>query len=380
MLLKSALDGSLLTNEDKGLLSQDILMRVYKLAHNHDMDHLLRKGLVNNGVMQQYTDDFENNFVKAEIYATYRYERIRYELENLCDTLESAGVDFMPLKGAVLRRYYKEPWFRPSGDIDILVREKDLDRAIFVLKEAKYQYKGQSAHDVHFVSPNNTVVELHYTLIENTISNKALFVLQSVWDYAILLNDRKHHFVATDEFFYFYHIAHLAKHFARGGCGIRLITDLWIMDTVGGFNRTNCDALLQKGDLLTFANAVRKLSRVWFEDETADSVTNTMASFILSGGTFGSGENRISAQQQMKGGKVKYALSKIFIPYDSIKFHYPILKKYPILMPIMQVRRWGRIVFCGHFRRTVRELQYNQKISREQAENTAWMLREIGLK
>ena len=80
------------------------------------------------------------------------------------------------------------------------------------------------------------------------------------------------------------------------------------------------------------------------------------------------------------GGKVRYIMSRIFLSYDSLKVLYLTLQKHRWLTPIMQVRRWGRIVFCGHFRRTVRELQYNQKISREQAENTAWMLREIGLK
>ena len=59
-----------------------------------------------------------------------------------------------------------------------------------------------------------------------------------------------------------------------------------------------------------------------------------------------------------------YALSKIFIPYDTIKFHYPILQKYRFLTPIMEVRRWGKLIFCGHLKRTVKELKFNVNISK----------------
>ena len=48
-------------------------------------------------------------------------------------------------------------------------------------------------------------------------------------------------------------------------------------------------------------------------------------------------------------------------------------------MPLMQVRRWCKLVFCGHARRVARELSYNQKVPKTQAEKTRLFLEEIGL-
>ncbi len=76
---------------------------------------------------------------------------------------------------------------------------------------------------------------------------------------------------------------------------------------------------------------------------------------------------------------MRYALSRIFIPYDVIKFHYPILQKHRWLIPFMEVRRWGKLIFCGHAKRALGELKYNQTISAEKAEFTRSFLESIGL-
>ena len=62
-----------------------------------------------------------------------------------------------------------------------------------------------------------------------------------------------------------------------------------------------------------------------------------------------------------------------------IKFQYPVLQKHKWLMPAMEVRRWCKLIFCGHLKRTTRELRYNSGISTEKAEQTQALLRGIGL-
>ena len=104
-----------------------------------------------------------------------------------------------------------------------------------------------------------------------------------------------------------------------------------------------------------------------------------MQSYILFGGVYGNAENRIAVQQQKKGGKIRYALSKIFLPFNTIKLQYPILEKHPYLMPVMQVRRWFKLIFCGHAKRWIRELSYSNNISKSQSEEIKNFLLEIGL-
>ena len=182
-----------------------------------------------------------------------------------------------------------------------------------------------------------------------------------------------------DEMFYFYHIAHMAKHFENGGCGIRPFIDICILDGMTEPNTTKRNTLLENGNLMKFANVARKLSRVWFFGEEYDDISKQMEDYILRGGVYGNNENRIMVQQQKKGGRIKYALSKIFVPYDVIKFHYPILQKHRWLTPIMEIRRWCKLIFCGHAKRTTNELKYNQRISFEKANETREFLSHIGL-
>lgn len=172
----------------------------------------------------------------------------------------------------------------------------------------------------------------------------------------------------------------MAKHFvSTGGCGIRPFLDIWVLNHKIDFNREKREKLLSDGGLDVFAKQAELLSEVWFGNAEHTEITRQMETYILRGGVYGANTNRIAVQQQKKGGKVKYALSKIFIPYGEIKFHYPILQKYKWLMPIMEARCWGKLIFCGHLKRTVNELKYNSIISEEAAAETRTLLKNVGL-
>jgi len=348
-----------------------------KLANKHDITHLLIQGLTKNTV----NDSLINNTKHIPLLAVFRYEKSNYELRRICEVFEKHKIEFLPLKGSVLRNYYPEPWMRTSCDIDILIKEHDLSRAVECLTdELEYEVHGKFTHDVSLFSKSNVHVELHFDLIESVVSENSAAILKNVWDTSYPKDNHCYSFEMSDEMLYFYHVAHMAKHFENGGCGIRPFLDLWILDNIDGVDHLKRNEMLSKGDLLQFANAARKLSKAWFENAEMDPVSQQMEDYILRGGVYGNDENRILVQQQKKGGRIRYALSKIFIPYDELKFHYPILQKYRWLTPIMEVRRWCKLFFCGHLKRTARELTYNSNVSDVAAANTRKLLYDIGLK
>lgn len=375
-LLRSAICGTKLTEEERNDYSHDLLQDLLKISSKHDVVHLLVFGLKQNELISKENSDIEKYFLKA----VYRYERLRYEYDNLCSALEKARIPFLPLKGSVIRKYYPEAWMRTSCDIDVLVHEKDSEKAVSVLVDGYgYVYHGKRSHDISLFAPTKTHIELHYDLVEDGIAKEASEVLKNVWDMAELRDGYAFLHEMPDEYYYFYHISHMAKHFENGGCGIRPFIDLMILDGSQEADKENRDKLLQEGNLLKFAKAARKLSRIWFSNEPYDYISQQMEDYILRGGVYGNNENRITVQQQKKGGRIKYALSKIFIPYDVIKFHYPILQKHKWLIPFMEVRRWFKLIFCGHAKRTLNELKYNQSISADKADVTKNFLENIGL-
>ena len=123
----------------------------------------------------------------------------------------------------------------------------------------------------------------------------------------------------------------------------------------------------------------RALCGVWFENAAPDPATQQLEDYILRGGVYGSSENHIAVQQQKQGGRLRYLLSKIFLPFDTIKYHYPVLQKHPWLMPVMQVRRWCKLLFCGHALRVTRQVAYGWQITGEAEEKTKIFLKNIGL-
>lgn len=376
-VLRSVFHSNQMSEADKQLVTDDLVEDAIKLASKHDIAHLVALGLLNNNLAD---DETKTQLQQITFRAVYRYEKLNYELMQVCKTLEKAQIPFIPLKGSVIRKYYPEPWMRTSCDIDILVHEKDLRSAISCLVEnLKYTEHERNSHDVSLFSSSGVHLELHYDLVEEGWANSSNAILQKVWDYVSPRHEYQYWCEMSDEMFNFYHIAHMAKHLQQGGCGIRTFIDLWILDNLPAVDTIKRDDLLKLGGLLQFSQTASKLSAVWLDGASPDSVCEKMQNYIFRGGVYGTNENRIMVQQQKKGGKIKYALSKIVIPYDTIKFHYPILQKYRWLTPFMQVRRWFKLIFCGHAKRSMRELSYNSNISQSQADEMKIFLDEIGL-
>jgi len=376
-ILRSALNGNQMGESDKALVTQEILPDLINTAKKHDIAHLIALGLLNNKLVN---DDTKALAQKIVFKAVYRFEKLNYELERVCQALELARIPFITLKGSVIRKYYPEPWMRTSCDIDILVHKEDLKTAVsYLVDNLNFTEHRQNSHDVSLYSQNGVHIELHYDLVEDGLVNLSSNVLVNVWDTAAVVDGSNYRYNMTDDMFYFYHIAHMAKHFKSGGCGIRPFIDLWILDNIDNVDTAKRNSLLKKGELLQFANAAQKLSRAWFDNQPLDAVTEKMQNYIICGGVYGSKENRIAIQQQKRGGKIKFALSRIFLSYNDIKFYYPVLQKHRWLTPFMQVCRWFNILFGGNAKRSIDELTYSQNISKTQADEIKAFLYTIGL-
>lgn len=377
-LLQSEICQTPLTPSIKDYITPEIKEQIYKLSKAHDLAHIAANALDRLGLLGG--DEVSAKFQKQQMLAVYRYNQIQHELDAICRVLEEAEIFFLPLKGSVLRDYYPEPWMRTSCDIDILVAEKDLENAASVL-EAKLQYslKAKQSHDWQIFAPNGVHLELHYTLIEEDYFSACNPILNDVWKHAVPKESNRFHLLMSDEMFYFHHIVHMAKHFKEGGCGIRPFLDLWILEHRVPFDANKRNILLEQAQMRTFADCARALSEMWFSGVPANPTSQQMQSFILTGGVYGTMQNRVSIQQTQKGGKLRFIVSRIFPPYNVIKFHFPVLQKHKWLLPVMYVCRWFRLLFRGKIKRGMRELNASQSISKEQTDQTQEFLSEIGL-
>ena len=360
-----------------------VLEPLIRLSAAHDLTHIIGAALYRMDIPRD--NPYAQVLKKAQINAAIRYEQLQYELMQITGLFEEAHIRHIPLKGAVLRSYYPKPEMRTSCDIDLLIEPEALETASSVLTERlEYSRQKEGSHDVSFLSPCGVHLELHFTLLEDKSDPRIQQVLSRVWTYAKQQPERSYAFQLQPEFFYFYHIAHMVKHFLYGGCDIRPFMDLWVMrHRWTAVDRDVLDALLEEGGIRTFAGQMQNLSEVWFSgiNPTPDSLglIRSMEEYLLYGGLYGSTENRVKVGRMENKGKLSYICSRLFLPYDQMKYDYPILQKHRALLPFCEVHRWSRLLSGNTVRRITGELKINEAVTEDDRLGLQEMFQTLGL-
>lgn len=355
-------------------LTDEELVKLYKLAKSHDLAHLVGDALIKNDLIGD--GEVKAKFQKQIMLAVYRYEKINYELGRLRKVLNEAEIPFIPLKGSVLRRYYPEPWMRTSCDIDVLVHEEAVDQAAqTIVEKLGYTYEKKQYHDISLVSDGGVHLELHHTIKENKANIDAL--LSECWDYAAPSDDYECCF--TNEFFYFHQIAHASYHFLHGGCGVRPILDLYLLQKKMPFDSTVLDEMLEKSGIKKFFDAAKALSEVWFGGSEHCDVTRRMEDYLLRGGVYGSTQNSMAVGQQKEKGRIGYIINRIWLPYELLCITYPRLKGRKYLQLFYEIKRWLRIFNPEARKQKRRDLDAIKKLSAKHKSDVNSMLNELGL-
>lgn len=358
-------------------VSAETMSSLYSLSKSHDMSHILAAELEKQGLLKD--DEIGNKFRKQQMIAVFRYEHINYEFEIICKTLQKNQIPFVVLKGSVIRKYYPEPWMRTSSDIDFLIHEEDVEKIKSVmLEDLNIRYDSSWGHEHSFFSERGGHIEFHDSLnCQDAPYNE---VLENAWNYVKCVDDLLYMYEMTDEMFYFYHIAHMAKHFVNGGCGIRPFIDIWVLNHNCEFDKKKRCDLLDEAGLLQFAKAAAQLSEVWIGNEPHTPLSEQLEQFILSGGTYGTAENRVAVQQAITGGKFSYIMSRVFLPYDQLKLTYPNLEKRKWLFPFYQIKRWFRLFGKVKLKKSMQEAKITSSVTVEENDQTTRLLKELGIK
>ena len=117
--------------------------------------------------------------------------------------------------------------------------------------------------------------------------------------------------------------------------------------------------LLQKAGIYKFAAEMSALAnRVLAEQDGTDPLLE----YIWKGGVYGSTKNKLSIQKMRMGGVAGYTKHRLFPRLKTLEGYYPILKKMPILLPVIWIYRGIKAVFRGRTRVLVSEISRTQEI------------------
>ncbi len=341
---------------------------LYKFAAFHSVANIVGKALFE----MELADGCPNKdeFYAEQLKAVMEYQRQQYDLGRIHDAFENEQICYVALKGAVIKELYPEPEMRTSCDIDVLVKQDDLERASKALEQnLGAQYLCRTAHDVSYMTDCGVHIELHHTLCEdNYIGNS---ILLNAWDYAIGDGYQKQF---TNEFFVYYHYAHMAKHLVDGGFGIRLIVDLYLINKTMEYDKHILDNLLLSGTLKTFADVCVQLSLVWFEGNTHTDATKMLEQYIFESGIFGTLEHGVAVRKS-SGGAASSLFKRLFIPKDRLAGEYPKLKDKPYLYLWYSLVRIAK----SGFAKTSTEIKLIGQVDRQKQDATRKMLKSLDI-
>ena len=322
-------------------LSTDELSFFYKVSKHHSL-----RALFFLAIRDTKTNVSVDGFKKLEDYYLLTLRRdVLFEIERkaLYSFLDENGIDYLPLKGIIIRDLYPDAHSREYADNDILFFGDDETVKRF-FEERDYLVKTyrQYHHDVYVKAPFYNF-EMHRTLFgENGDSAKLIKYYNGIFGRTIAKN-RHERFLSNDDF-YVYFTAHSYKHYHVSGFGIRTLIDyyLYLKKTKLDFNYINKE--LKKLGLLDFSNKISTLSLKLFDNEPLNEDEEEMFLFIASSGTYGTLGNRVERGIKEKG-KFRYFMSRVFPPYSYYKLPYPWAYYCPILIPIAWVISFVKRVF-----------------------------------
>ena len=341
LLIKSALTG-----EKYSLPEQFDVEEACKTARRHQIVAILYYGALNCGVAVELSA-MQKMFMETCKLISVN-ERQKHVLNTVLNKFDEEKIEYMPLKGVVLKNMYPKSEMRIMSDADILIKLNQYEKIRTIMQELEFTEDIESDHELIWTK-NRILIELHKRLIPSY--NKDYYeYFGDGWKLA-QKDEREDstRYKMSDEDQMIYLFTHYAKHYRDAGIGIKHIVDLWVYrEKVVPLDENYIITELKKLELDEFYKNTMRTLEVWFNDAEADDITEFITGVIFNSGVYGTQEAKIlsavvkSSKTQGSYGKARFKkkLDIIFLPYSNMCKKYKILDKVAVLLPVMWVVRW----------------------------------------
>ena len=184
---------SALTGEKISLPEDFDFLKGVKIARRHKIEVMFYYGALNCGFGQDEPLMQELfTLVCGNIAAN---EQQIYSVKEIFSAFDEQEIDYLPIKGVLLKNIYPKPEMRSMGDADILIKTQQYDKIKPIMVKLGYKKVTESDHEFIW-KKNNINIELHKRLIPSY--NKDYYsYFGDGWSLAklkkrhILFNDRR---------------------------------------------------------------------------------------------------------------------------------------------------------------------------------------------
>ena len=339
LLVRSAVTG------EKIALPEDFdISGVLGIAKSHQVAGLVYYGALNCGVDNALPEMQELFMLVCNTIVISQQQM--YEIERLANAFDQNGIDYMLLKGSILRKLYPKIEMRIMGDADILIKIEQYNKISSVMKSLAFEEVVESDHELIW-KKQSLLVELHKRLIPSYNKDYHAYYGDG-WQLGKPNANKPNSFEMTAEDQMIYLFTHFAKHYRDGGIGIRHFTDLFVYKNANkNMNESYINGELEKLCLYEFYYNICDTIAVWFEGKESTDKTDFITAVILRSGVYGKHDYVNIAQtlrtaklsNDTKNAKLKRLRIMVFPSLKTMKLHYPCLKKVPVLLPIFWIVR-----------------------------------------
>ncbi len=347
-------------------------------ARTQQIEALIITGMHKSGV--SISKEVRNILLRATLLSNRQVDAAK----SLDTLFEANEIDYMPLKGCVLKTLYPSEELRSMGDIDILVKTDQYARIRPLMLSLGYQEGVQSDHE-YIWDKDGIHVELHKRLIPSY--NKDYYAYYGDGWQLAKPTDQPYRYEMSHEDTLIYLFTHFAKHYRDSGVGIRQALDLYVYRKA--YPNLDESYIVEKMRLLQlnrfYENTMHMLD-VWFGNAEHTEASQLIADRLFASGVFGTHENSLQSTMLKKvnrHGSVQEVkllnwFHRAFPAYSSMRQLYPVLRQWPILLPAMWVTRWGNVLLHkrGKFKQYMVE---DQSLNENSVQEYHEMLQKSGL-
>lgn len=344
---------------------------LYNVAKNHGIANIVYYGMDLLGFKPP--KPIEQKLTEQNRISVFAEAQQEIETNNILSLLEENKIRAIILKGPVIRKLYPRPDMRSMVDVDILVDEENLEALKGLMREKGYKllYDGGN-HDVYIKKPLMTV-EFHRSLIYERLDERLHEYYKNPWSFVVPMHRERYIHEFSVDNYYVYMLAHTAKHFKHGGCGIRAVIDLRVYLNYynGSLDWNYINAELEKCGLKKFNDTMMKLSDVWFCGAKKTAFYDELTDFIIESGSLGTQKHSMtskirsaSSEGSVSGAKIRQALTLMFPSAAHMKTKYPWLEGRMYLIPVAYLIRAVSGVIGK--RRSLRTIMLTMKVDKDQ--------------
>lgn len=374
-----------------GLLSQTLFGAAYTPEPDVDWTAVFRESecqavriqtFANHHLIPDIPADLRADIRQYIMAAMLKDSRIHAQHTMVHRLLTDNGIAYSVLKGASSAYYYPNTLTRAMGDVDFYVDPTDVERASEIFRREgftvePYQWDNPTKYHVG-ISKGSMHLEMHYKfpgLPVGLVGDRIYGYLADIRETATLTDTGTvtcmlprplHHGMII--------LMHLQHHLLCEGIGLRHLCDWAVF--VNAFSEEEVNSLLrtplESVGLWRFARLLSLASSLYIglpeqgwmrESPEEDEVAEALMLDIVRGGNFGVKDRQRSFEGMfisdrkngVKQGRLRQALALV---NRSSRERWPIMKKYPILLPVGWIFR-----LCGYLLHNHRRRRKGRQIS-----------------